>query len=380
MTAPTPPSNGPTLLRQAWQRPWQARPARLASEQLLKEGAYAQVAASRLLAWHDPRGQAMACRLLQENALPQAPAALAAPAMPDIAWVSMVKDEADILFTNLVWHHALGIRKFLLLDNLSTDATRATVDRFARWFGDAEVCVQTDAELAYFQARKMSQACQDARDRWPGLHWILPIDADEFLWPTAPLAEVLGSFRSAHQAVVLPKSMYTPSALTELTAGPPFWQRLVHRNALSAVSCKLLMRATPGLSVSQGNHLVFDAKGRRLRTWTQHPALSIREFPTRSFGEFRRKSIQGGQAIESARAQGYGGVGGMHWSHRYDIWKAQGDAGLEKLLRQGLHRHHSSRPITDPMPFDALWAALKDRLTEDQLADWADCWRWTCGE
>lgn len=46
-----------------------------------------------------------------------------------IALISMVKDEDDIIYENLVCHFCIGFHKFIIIDNISTDKTRF-IERF----------------------------------------------------------------------------------------------------------------------------------------------------------------------------------------------------------------------------------------------------------
>lgn len=44
----------------------------------------------------------------------------------------MVKDEEDVIFENLVWHFCVGFRKFIIVDNNSTDKTRILIEKFQK--------------------------------------------------------------------------------------------------------------------------------------------------------------------------------------------------------------------------------------------------------
>jgi hypothetical protein len=197
-----------------WQ-PWKLRLAQKIARQLLSEGAWQILADSLVLGWHDPRSRALAQRLLsQADAGPQAVPVQDNPPVLSMAWVSMVKNEADILFVNLLWHYQLGLRRFYMLDNVCTDETMATVQLFQQWHPDAEVCIHPDPEAGYFQARKMTFAAHQAMQRWPDLQWVLLIDADEFLCPARPLAEIVQTLSLQADAVLLPKSVYRARAWT----------------------------------------------------------------------------------------------------------------------------------------------------------------------
>jgi FkbM family methyltransferase len=103
------------------------------------------------------------------------PAARAALAM-------RVRNDEDIVFQNLVWHFASGLRRFLIVDQGSTDSTRAEIARFDRACGrlGAEVVVLDDPGPEDGSGRKGAQAARAAHERF-GADWILLLGPDEFL-------------------------------------------------------------------------------------------------------------------------------------------------------------------------------------------------------
>lgn len=54
----------------------------------------------------------------------------------DIAAISMIKNEQDIIYRCLLNLYTIGIKKFVIADNLSTDNTRSEMNRFSRTFQD----------------------------------------------------------------------------------------------------------------------------------------------------------------------------------------------------------------------------------------------------
>ena len=45
----------------------------------------------------------------------------------------LVRNEEDVIAENILFHHAQGVESFLVMDNLSTDATSAILRRLARF-------------------------------------------------------------------------------------------------------------------------------------------------------------------------------------------------------------------------------------------------------
>jgi hypothetical protein len=147
---------------------------------------------------------------------------------------------------------------------------------------------------------------------------------------------------------------------------------------LGPVSCKAMMRANPLLNVGQGNHQIFQRNGKPVRHWASHPALTLREYPTRSLPQFRRKAIQGGEAIEAAKSLESVFTTGQHWTTRFKAWQTEGDAGLLRLLQRAIQRDQQVPGWIDPLPLNTVIDQLKARLPADQqdrLAD--DCLRHT---
>lgn len=61
------------------------------------------------------------------------------PANEDLVAVMMVRDEDHIVGDNLEHHHRVGFRKFVILNNLSTDQTAARIADFRARFPDSVV-------------------------------------------------------------------------------------------------------------------------------------------------------------------------------------------------------------------------------------------------
>lgn len=284
------------------------------------------------------------------------------PAIPDAALLMMVKDEEDILFENLVWHYALGLRRFFLIDNLSSDRTPALIQAFSDRFPDATVMVLRDPVQAYLQSRKTTAAARFSMTLWDDIRWWFPVDADEFICTTEPLAGLLAAQDPQTDAIIMPKSIYRMRSADD-DAALPFHQRMTLRTPLGYQSCKIIARVHPEVVIGPGNHRLADLENRHQYRYVSPPGLTMREYPVRSFAQYLRKTINGGRAVESARQLGQS-VGGDHWVRLYGIYQAKGEAGL----RQALTRELSPAPGRPALIDDALpLTAVLDRL----VPDWA---------
>jgi hypothetical protein len=97
----------------------------------------------------------------------------------------LVRDEADIIYANLLHHYTLGCRKFAIMDNLSVDGTPDVVRRFASDYPDANVALLLDFFEGYYQGIKTRALCRYAQTYFEctgdPINWLFPLDADEFV-------------------------------------------------------------------------------------------------------------------------------------------------------------------------------------------------------
>ncbi len=259
------------------------------------------------------------------------PRATSHAAVPDVAAVTLVKDEADVIGLNLEWLHHLGVRRFVVLDNASTDGTAQVVSAFAsRHRADCEVEMARDETLAHLQGDKVTFACRHAIARWPDLAWLMPFDADEFIQASDGL-QALAAVPADIDALTILRAIHFRPTGTADPAGLD-WRDLAAmsvRSGLFAVPPKVFIRATDRLGLGNGNHLAHPAPGATLRyDGGLFHGLFIREFQTRSFRQFHSKVRNGGAAIRAAAALG-SDAGGQHWL----AWDALLQEGGEPALR-----------------------------------------------
>jgi hypothetical protein len=265
------------------------------------------------------------------------------------AAISMIKDEADIIGHNLRWLFHSGVRRFVLMDNISTDGTLSELQRFQIAHPTAEILVLRDPVVAHYQAEKVTAMAQLAKAHWPDIDWILPVDADEFCIARHGF-QALAYVPQKVQALTIPKTIHflPAGAPHEADANP--MARMSVRSALFCVPPKVFLRARPGLGVSQGNHKVIAADGSRICysggfQW----GFYHREFQTRSFAQFLRKVRNGGAAILAARAENRD-VGGEHWMAWHEVLSRDGEAGLRTVFESACFRTPDGRYVTDPFP------------------------------
>ena len=248
-----------------------------------------------------------------------------------IAGVSMFKDEEDIVYLNLAWHYSLGIKKFAILNNMSSDNTLGEIKRFSQDFPDAQVYLIEDRVVGYYQSRKMTAAAEFAHKLW-GVEWIFPFDADEFLCSfRVPLQTVLESIGYEYSFVKILwrnhilKSTYDRSELNPL-------KRMTHRRKTENPRHNLggfIVRWQSGMTIEQGNHLPLLHEKPVPRVNGQDLGLVLRHYQFRSREHIRKKIINGGRAYEAAPelAESFA----PHWKLWYEQFKTRGEEFIDEF-------------------------------------------------
>lgn len=273
------------------------------------------------LTQNDSQGSDLSQLSVQDLYQPAAPL----PETTIIAGVSMFKDEEEIAYANLTWHYQLGIKRFVILDNLSSDNTAEEIRRFADDYSDAQVYLVEDREVGYYQSRKMTAAANLAYKMW-GTEWIFPFDADELLCSfRAPLQTVLESVSSECKWIKLPWRNHVLQHLYSETELNPL-KRMTHRLKFEDPDYNLggfIARWQPSFVVDQGNHCVLH-QGKQIpgQINGEDLGLVLRHYQFRSKDHIRRKIINGGKAYE--KAQDLNQTFGPHWKQRYIQYQQQG--------------------------------------------------------
>ncbi len=355
------------LLEQANKKQENATIRQLLANFLVDAGSYQQVCGLSGIQAYDPRSYAIASILAKMDDSNARPICLEGhQPLEKAAFVTMVKDEEDIVLYNLVWHYGLGFRKFFIIDNQSSDRTVERINQFAKIFAAAQVFLLHDPVAAYFQGQKMTGASRFVMTLWPDLEWLALIDADEFLCPNRPLHTLLAKIPEDAAAIIVTKSMYLLHQDESTEEDDVFFHRIQHRRPTNHVSNKVIMRARLDFKISQGNHRIFGPDGDEIKKYFCSPDLIYREFSVRSRPHFIRKIINGGKAVAEAKQLNFHGVGGNHWEALYNLYLKEGEPGLANKLQVIIKKNSASINIFDPFPMekmvDTLDASIQSAL------------------
>ena len=186
----------------------------------------------------------------------------------------VVRNEADILTINVRHHRAVGVDRFLIIDNGSTDGT----DQILRNLSQNGLVEWTRDPGSYRQAEMTTEL---AREAWrQGADWVIPIDADEF-WcaPAGDLrsvlenssagaiqVEVLNFIQRRDQVEATPGGLLSMTRRAALPAGPLEQVReLVEAREFAYVeamySPKFISRPAVDIRIAMGNHGVSGVAG-----------------------------------------------------------------------------------------------------------------------
>lgn len=222
----------------------------------------------------------------------------------------VVRDEAPII-ADCVGHllHHLRLDRVYVTDNGSTDGTSAILARIAA--ADARLQV-TQVPGAFHQAAMMATITERAMQ--DGATWLLPSDADEFLWLSAAALRRLcaaappGSGGFALRVVNFVQWRRVrhdrPGSLaTMLFRGVPHgrWedaQALVTDRTIPFLRMtyprKLLLRAAPFLRMQRGQHNATGMAGPLI----EHPAADLLHAPIRARSDLASRVEHGRRLLE----------------------------------------------------------------------------------
>ena len=230
----------------------------------------------------------------------------------------LVRDEEDILSTNIEFHLAKAVDFFVITDNLSADSTPDIIDEYVRT-GVAQYL--HEARDDFSQHRWVTRMARMAALDY-GADWVINSDADEF-WlsvsGSGSIKEALADVGGHVPAFLANRSNFIPLGWERRIN--PVQEMIFKEQASNTLSGKPLPpkvahRAFPDIVVEQGNHGVW-RNGTRLHSIAG--PLQIFHYPLRSYEQFENKIVKGGAAYEANTELGY--QTGSSWRELYKLWQ-----------------------------------------------------------
>lgn len=235
---------------------------------------------------------------------------------PRVVMTLLVKNEADKLEQNLLFHHEMGVDGFIVTDNNSSDSTPDILRRYKErgWVLD----IIDEPSTGYEQKMWVDRMAMMAIDKYKA-DWVINADADE-LWyaPSGSLKTDLGlcskRIMRCTSHCMMPEENKPLSEWT--TRVEPVAEAT--RYDLSPYSIfqpqrgKVAHRADGYLHIAMGNHKVAMLP----RTIVQGP-IRIYHYSVGTRQVFIDKMVQGGRELEKHSSK----HGGRHWRYFYELWK-----------------------------------------------------------
>ncbi len=228
----------------------------------------------------------------------------------------MVRNEADIIRLNVLYHLSLGVDRIFIVDNGSTDGTVDVLRRLSeedprvRWSHD---------DGPFLPSRIATNLAHEALRE--GADWVLPVDADEFWYaPEGSFRSVLEESRAGtliarvvnfvqrrSQKESSPDALLHMTRRVESPVGPPgHGQNLVEVQKIGFVEKmyppKCVSRPTKEIEIQSGNHSVSGVDGPKKRT----DELLCFHAPMRSLASLRERVRSASRAAEAGRKAGQG--------------------------------------------------------------------------
>lgn len=278
----------------------------------------------------------------------------------EVALIEMVKNEEDIIFENLVWHFVLGFRKFIVIDNLSSDNTKQEIERFAELSKNyAKVFIIDDPVFEHIQSRITTGAYDFARSVWPEVKWVFPVDADEFWITKKPLRDIINNIPVDAEVLQSTVIKYRPHIdYYEFEEAIKFYDKLHYLSyeVFSPPGVKIILKAQDCIKIGQGNHDAIRTNcgdGSQLKIYHGYQlGIDLHEFKLRSVEQTHNKFSRSMASNLKARELGLiKDTDGIHTYQYINYIDRYGDkAGEYKFNESFVDLDYA---IDDPLPIGA---------------------------
>ncbi len=220
----------------------------------------------------------------------------------------LVKNEADIIETNIRFHADQGVDSFLVMDNASDDNTPDILEKLSK---DFDVHVVHNPSTDYQQEKWMTELAIKARKEL-GADLVISNDADEF-WSAANSTSLKDALDSKDSVVTVPRYNFIQSR-EAMNADDPFWQCMnkvvspivysrddqLHRMGLAMplvkISPKVIVNPKGLIKIKGGNH-----RAKHLRRWADRNTdkIEVHHYPIRNYQQFEKNIKNRKRLLES---------------------------------------------------------------------------------
>ena len=220
---------------------------------------------------------------------------MAKSAQPRVVMTLLVRNEQDVIAENILFHHFQGVDAFIVMDNLSSDATVEIVRELAH---SIPIVLLRQQEDDYSQSVWVTQMARAAASDH-GADWVINNDADEFwMFPDFDVRRYLNGLADDVCGVVLKRhnAVLIENEIWDGFDAHPCFTELFEQQSLNQLGSplpgKCLHRASTQITVQQGNHSISGLPGQIVHC----DRARILHFPYRRFKQYQSKIRLGGAA------------------------------------------------------------------------------------
>lgn len=209
-----------------------------------------------------------------------------------IGMTLLVRDESDIIESNLDYHLNNGIDFVLVTDNGSVDGTYELCERY---LNQGVVEIKREPGNDFSQYAYVSEMANLAYSKY-NADWVINADADEFFVSRnyANLKDALSGIGKEFGSISVGRHDYVPIKSDYIRFSPlsfPYRKKESLNLRGRPLPPKVIHRGSSNIKVSQGNHSVEgDGLGEQLNS----SDIEVLHFPIRSYSQFESKVRNGG--------------------------------------------------------------------------------------
>ncbi len=258
-----------------------------------------------------------------------------------IAYVTMVKDENDIIYHQLNYYKNIGFKDFYIIDNGSTDGTLELINKFISENSQLNFYLEIDKTIDYWQYTRINKLANLAYKN--GCDWIMPVDADELLFNNETFTNfniydflnnnVNGDYIKFHWWYYRPTNNDNENENN-------IFLKINHRDAKQQSSqTKIIVKWKEGMEICQGNHNLHSENNYKQIDELSYK-ISYAHFWKRSKEQIKNKIINLGE--------GYRNLRHLNTGH-FEIYEMYLNAG-EHYLDTVLNEYKNELPV-EKFPF-----------------------------
>lgn len=233
----------------------------------------------------------------------------------------LVRDEEDILQSNIEYHLAQGVDFIIATDNRSIDSTREILKSFERM--DVLHYIY-EGDDNYNQYKWVTRMARMASIRYDA-DWVINSDADEFWWPLHENT-LKNAFMNLPQGTNIVRARRKNFVFIPRPADTQeFYRTMIYQETISLnplgrpLSPKSAHIGSNDISVRQGNHRVDGI----FPMVISDDAVEIFHFPVRSKSQIENKIAKGGAAYNNNNELPE--AIGRTWRELYDNYRKLGN-------------------------------------------------------